>query len=254
MLELLYICNMGNKWSTLKPLNAEYIVGNYGKKTVQQIATDLNATTDRVRRVLKMQGVPMMGKSALYASIKELKFEYEDSLCSDYINGKSQTDLCKKYNIGNEKVILILDRNNVNRAVGRGRGTVLAWANGKRKPRNCNKGGTKDIHNALYGRWKANAKSRNYPFSVDIEYLQTILESQNYKCSLTKSDLLCPKTYNEKREMTSSPYLISLDRIDNDLGYEENNVQFVCVWANKARGSYDNDIFKEIINNLKRQV
>ena len=168
MLELLYICNMGNKWSTLKPLNAEYIVGNYGKKTVQQIATDLNATTDRVRRVLKMQGVPMMGKSALYASIKELKFEYEDSLCSDYINGKSQTDLCKKYNIGNEKVILILDRNNVNRAVGRGSGTVLAWANGKRKPRNCNKGGTKDIHNALYGRWKANAKSRNYPFSVDI--------------------------------------------------------------------------------------
>ena len=54
--------------------------------------------------------------------------------------------------------------------------------------------------------------------------------------------------------MTSSPYLLSLDRIDNDLGYIENNVQFVCVWANKARGSYDNEVFKEIINNLKSQV
>ena len=45
----------------MTPLNAEYILSNYGKKTVQQIATDLNATTDRVRRVLKMQGVQMMG-------------------------------------------------------------------------------------------------------------------------------------------------------------------------------------------------
>ena len=54
--------------------------------------------------------------------------------------------------------------------------------------------------------------------------------------------------------MTSNPYLISLDRIQNDLGYDEGNVQFVCVWANKARGSYDNEVFKEIINNLKSQV
>jgi hypothetical protein len=30
------------------------------------------------------------------------------------------------------------------------------------------------------------------------------------------------------------------------------NVQFVCVWANKARGSYDNDVFKNIIKNLRQ--
>ena len=73
MSTLLYICVMGNRWSTMKPLDANYIVSNYGKKTVQQIATDLNATTDRVRRVLKMQGIPMMGKSEMYANIKQLK-------------------------------------------------------------------------------------------------------------------------------------------------------------------------------------
>ena len=66
---------MGNTWSSMKPLDANYIVSNYGKQTVQQIATYLNATTDRVRRVLKMQGVQMMGKSELYANIKQLKFE-----------------------------------------------------------------------------------------------------------------------------------------------------------------------------------
>lgn len=245
---------MGNKWSTLKPLNANYIVSNYGKKTVQQIATDLNATTDRVRRVLKMQGVPMMGKSAMYANIKQLKFDYEDALCEDYKNGLTQNDLVKKYRVGSDKVRFLLDRNGIDRLSGKGAFMAKVWSSGKRQPRNCNKGGTKDIHNALFGRWKANAKSRNYPFTVSIEYLQSVLELQNYKCALTGSQLLCPKTYNEKREMTSNPYLVSLDRIQNDLGYDEGNVQFVCVWANKARGSYDNKVFKEIINNLKSQV
>lgn len=241
------------RWNNLKPLDADYIVGNYGKKTMQQMATELNATTDRIRRVLKMQGVPMMGKSAMYANIKQLKFDYEDALCEDYRNGFNQLELARKYNVGVEKVRLLLKRNNIEIS-GKGAALARAWAEGIRKPRNCNKGGTKDLHNKLLNRWMANAKSRNYPFTVTFDYLQDLLELQNYKCALTGSNLLCPKTYIEHREMTSNPYLISLDRIDNDLGYVEGNVQFVCVWANKARGSYDNELFKTIINDLKKQV
>ncbi len=253
MLTLLYICLMG-RWNNLKPLDAEYIVGNYGKKTVQQIATDLNATTDRVRKVLKMQGVQMMGKSALYASIKELKFDYEDALCEDYKNGATQTELAKKYKIGAEKVRLLIERNNIKRLEGKSAMMSKVWASGKRQPRNCNKGGTKDIHNSLFGRWKAGAKSRDYPFTVSIGYLQTLLEEQDFKCSYTNTQMLCPKTYNEKREMTSSPYLVSLDRIDNELGYVEGNVQFVCVWANKARGAYKDELFRDILKKFKEQV
>lgn len=235
----------------MKPLDAEYIVSNYGKKTVQQIATDLNATTDRVRRVLKMQGVELMGKSALYASIKQLKFDYEDALCEDHKNGFTQGQLTKKYKISAEKVRFLLDRNGIDRFKGKGSASVKAWASGRRQPRNCNKGGTKDIHNALYGRWKAGAKSRNYPFTVTIQALQEILEQQNFKCAYTNMDMLCPKTYNEKREMTSSPYLISLDRIDNELGYVEGNVHFVCVWTNKAKGAYSHETFKDILSNFR---
>jgi hypothetical protein len=239
------------RWNNLEPLDAEYIVSNYGKKNVQQIAIDLNATTHRVRRVLKMQGVKLMGKSDLYASIKELKFDYEDELCRDYENGFTQNQLSKKYKIGHEKIVLLLERNGVDRLKGIGCASIKAWKSGRRKPRNCNKGGTKDIYNSLYGRWKAGAKSRNYPFTIDINYLQDILEKQNFKCAYTNIQMLCPKTYIEKREMTSSPYLLSLDRIDNDLGYIEGNVQFVCVWANKARGSYTDELFKEILNKYK---
>jgi len=251
MIALLYICFMG-RWNNLKPLNAEYILTNYGKKTVQQIATDLNATTQRVRRILKMNGVDMMGKSAMYASIKELKFSYEDSLCDDHRKGLTQGELSIKYKIGTQKVRFLLDRNGVDRAKGRGGASVRAWATGRRQPRNCNKGGTIDIHNSLFGRWKANAKSRNYPFTVSIDSLQKILEKQDYKCAYTNIKLLCPKTYNEKREMTSSPYLLSLDRIDNEIGYIDGNVHFVCVCVNKAKGAYTHDEFIDIINNIKK--
>jgi hypothetical protein len=199
-----------------------------------------------------MEGVPMMGKSEMYKNINELKFDYEDSLCNDYINGFNQKELSIKYKIGNLKVSMILDRNQIDRTKGKGGWTVNLWMNGIRKARNCNKGGTKDIHNALYGRWKAGAKSRNYPFTISIEKLQEILENQNFKCSYTNMDMLCPKTYNEKREMTSSPYLISLDRIDNELGYVEDNVHFVCVWVNKARGSYSDELFREILTKYRQ--
>ena len=250
MITLLYICIMG-RWNNIKPLDVDYIKSNYGKKPMHEIAKDLNATTDRVRRVLKMHGVYILGKTEMYKSINLLRFYYEDNLCNDYISGMTQTALSKKYKIGAEKVKMILDRNNIEREIGKGSGTKKAWIKGIRQPRNCNKGGTKDIHNALYGRWIANAKSRNYPFQVSIEYLQELLERQNYKCAYTNMDMLCPKTYNEKRKMTSSPYLISLDRIDNELGYIEGNVHFVCVWTNKAKGAYSHEIFKDILSNFR---
>lgn len=239
------------RWNNLKPLNAEYILTNYGKKTVQQIASDLSATTDRVRRVLKMNGVEMMGKSVLYANIKELKFDYENELCNDYTNGFTQGELCRKYKIGTEKVRFLLDRNNIDRGIGRGSGSIRAWASGKRKPSNCNKGGTTDIHNSLFRRWIANANSRNYPFKVSIDSLQKILEKQNFKCAYTGIPMLCPKNYNEKQQMTKSPYLISLDRIDNDYGYVDGNVHFVCVCINKAKGSYTHEEFIDILKKIK---
>lgn len=252
---LLYICFMGKQWSTMTPLNAEYIIQEYlNYKPIAQIAKDLNCTIDRARRVLTMNKIVLKSKSDFYKELNSLKYIFEDNLIQDYLKGNSQSYLSEKYKIGTRKVSIILERNNIEREKGKGAGSKKAWANGTRKPRNCNKGGTKDIYNALFSRWRNNAKSRNYPFNITIEYLQEILENQKYKCALTNMNLLCPKTYNEKISMTSSPYLVSLDRINGDLGYEVNNVQLVCVWANKAKGSYDNKEFLDIINNLKSQV
>lgn len=243
---------MGIQWSTITPLDIDYIKSNYGKKPMHEIAEDLNVTTDRVRRVLKMHGISILSKAEMYKNINQFRFSFEDDLCNDYISGITLTDILKKYSIGQEKVNLILDRNNIERLIGKGSRSKNAWITGKRQPRNCNKGGTKDIHNALCNRWKANAKSRNYPFEISIENLQEILDKQNFKCAYTNMNMFCPKTYNERRQMTSSPYLLSLDRIDNELGYIDGNVHFVCVWVNKAKGSYSHETFKEILNTLKQ--
>lgn len=250
MIALLYICIMG-RWNNLKTLDVDYIREQYGKKPMHEIAKELNATTDRVRRALKMHGIATLGKSEMYKNINLLRFSYEDNLCNDYVNGMNQAELARKYNIGTEKVRMLLDRNNIERLIGKGSGSKNAWVKGIRQPKNCNKGGTKDIHNALFGRWKNNAKLRNFPFEVSIEYLQELLEKQNFKCAYTNMDMLCPKTYNEKREMTSSPYLVSLDRIDNELGYIEGNVHFVCVWTNKAKGAYPHKTFIDILSKFK---
>lgn len=239
-------------WSHLSPINAEYILGNYGKKTIIQIATDLNMTVGRVTKFLKMNGVYVMSKSEFYKQLNGMKFEYEDELCNDFKNGYTQNQLMGKYKIGNDKLVMILDRNNIDRYKGKGARQVRVWADGKRKARNCNKGGTKNIHNALYKRWISNAKSRSYPFEVSIDYLQTLLEKQNFKCAYSNIDLLAPSNYLEKLEMTSSPYLISLDRIDSNKGYIEGNVQFVCVCINKAKGSYNDEQFKEIIRKIRQ--
>ena len=131
------------RWNNMKPLDVDYIKSNYGKKPMHEIAKDLNATTDRVRRVLKMHGVAILGKTEMYKSINQFKFSYEDNLCQDYLNGMSQNDLIKKYNIGSDKVKFLLERNNIEREIGKGSGTKKAWSRGIRQPRNCNKGGTK---------------------------------------------------------------------------------------------------------------
>lgn len=177
----------------------------------------------------------------------------EEEICKDYLDGFSKTYICKKYKIGRPNITKIIDGRGIARTTGAGCKTKELWDKKILKRKNLNKGGSRDIYNYFYSRWKWNAKMRNYDFDVSINYLQKILENQHYKCAYTGVKLLCPRTFRDKIDMTSSPYLFSLDRIDNSLGYIEGNVHFVCVWVNKAKGVYSHEDFKKIIENLKNK-
>lgn len=98
----------------------------------------------------------------------------------------------------------------------------------------------------FFNKIKKCAKSRNIPFNVSIEYLQTLFDSQNYKCALSGIDI-----YIE----TSRIKTASLDRIDSSKGYIEGNVQWVHKDINNMKMGLDENSFifycKKISRNLK---
>lgn len=85
--------------------------------------------------------------------------------------------------------------------------------------------GTKDISKTYFNNLKRGCKrqTRTLKFSLSLDYLQELLELQNYKCALSNVDLITHSTAS--RNSTEST--ISLDRIDSTQGYVEGNVQWV---------------------------
>ena len=243
---------MASRWNNLAKIDLDLALRLYSENhSLKYISKQFGTTDTRLARVFKMNGIKIKSKSDLTNDNYPINSDVINSIIDDYVVNKiTNRILCKKYGITLYWLQKIIKNFNVPKNT-RSEKMEATWAMGIRKARNCNKGGSKDIHNAIYNRWKNNAKSRNYPFDLSIDYLQNLLEKQNFKCGYTKMNMLCPKTYNERKEMTSNPYLISLDRIDNKLGYIEGNVHFVCVWVNKAKGAYSHETFKGILNDFR---
>ena len=83
-----------------------------------------------------------------------------------------------------------------------------------------------------------NAKSRKeYLVSIDAGYLLSVYEKQNGLCVYTKLPLLA--IGNQLNTM-------SLDRIDSNKDYTEDNVQLVCVAINRMKLDMTEDRFIEL--------
>lgn len=98
---------------------------------------------------------------------------------------------------------------------------------------------------------KANRKSRILEFSITIEYSWNLFLSQDKKCALTGLPIDMPKSKGNYR------HTASLDRINNDLGYTEGNVQWVHKNINWMKGTMAQDEFiafcKLVVNNSEKQ-
>ena len=86
--------------------------------------------------------------------------------------------------------------------------------------------GTKDISGQYFSAIKANAKKRNILFNITKEYIQQLLEEQNYKCALTNLPIKTSRTHCRTCS-TYSEQTASLDRINSLIGYIEGNVQWI---------------------------
>lgn len=86
-------------------------------------------------------------------------------------------------------------------------------------------------------RQKAPKKHKNQ-LTVTLEYILSILESQDFKCALTGLPLL---------RIVNHPQSASIDRIESEKGYEDGNIQLVCRAMNFAKSNYSNQAMKEFV-------
>lgn len=77
------------------------------------------------------------------------------------------------------------------------------------------------------------AKRRKHDYNITLEYLAELWEKQKGKCAITGLDMEVKKA-NKKQNYFK---LASLDRIDSDIGYMKDNVQFVCLPINLAKSN-----------------
>jgi hypothetical protein len=108
--------------------------------------------------------------------------------------------------------------------------------NSLKKDKNPAWKGYGDVSGKTISKIKRDAESRYISFNLTIEFLDSLLKQQEFKCALT--GLVLSTNY---KNLTAS-----VDRIDSTKGYIENNVQWVHKDVNMMKNHYYETYFKEI--------
>lgn len=96
---------------------------------------------------------------------------------------------------------------------------------------------------------KYEAKRRHLDFNLTINYLLSLLELQDEKCALTGESLEYTAGGNYHRR---NPNGVSIDRINNELGYIEGNIQLVRCKVNIIKSDLHNDEFIDLCYQVVR--
>ncbi len=100
--------------------------------------------------------------------------------------------------------------------------------------------GYENISGRLWGSIESAARKRNLDFSISIQNIWKIYESQNGLCNLSGLPIIFVIISKNKKDQTAS-----LDRIDSSKGYIEGNVQWVHKDINRMKWNLPQDKFIE---------
>lgn len=96
-----------------------------------------------------------------------------------------------------------------------------------------------EISGTTFSRIVALARRRKIPFEVTIEEIYDLFQRQGGRCALTGLEIgFCNFSRVTKKRSTAS-----LDRIDSDLGYTKDNIQWVHVVVNYMKQKLSNQKF-----------
>lgn len=247
---------MTNKISTLQLEIVRLYVDE--RVSTKYIASKLNINVKTVIVVLRKNNIEIRKskKNLLgnkYFRLSVLKFTKNDNskkpmwecLCdcknvvevrgSDLISGKVKSCGCYHSEISRENIKL---------------------AN-KKYPKSCNFKGIGDISGGYLSQVKHNAFVRKLEYSLSKEYLWELFLKQNRKCALTGLEIWFGISNKEKR-FGKKEQTASIDRIDSNGGYVENNVQWVHKDINNIKQDYTVDEFvnycKLVVENYEKFI
>ncbi len=97
--------------------------------------------------------------------------------------------------------------------------------------------GVGELSGQYFATLKTGASKRNLIFDITKDFLWDLFLKQNRLCKLSGIKLHFARSYG------STEQTASLDRIDNDVGYIESNVQWVHKDLNRIKREFNQDVF-----------
>ena len=99
---------------------------------------------------------------------------------------------------------------------------------------------------------KKRCRAKNYSFNLTKRFLIKLWEQQKGICAITGLKMLEPVGYVASRVPLKLPKTASIDRINSKKGYIRGNIQWVCVFANLAKNTFDDELIKEVFKEMKK--
>jgi DNA-directed RNA polymerase subunit N (RpoN/RPB10) len=94
-----------------------------------------------------------------------------------------------------------------------------------------------------------NARTRDIQFGIELKDLKDIWEKQRGVCPYTNINMFLLD--NTNKDKISLLYCASVDRIDSNLGYFKNNIEFVCRFINWGKNGFPKQDVVNFISAIK---
>ena len=97
-------------------------------------------------------------------------------------------------------------------------------------------------------RAKQSAQYRKLAFNLTLPFLKTLWERQKGICPYSGLTMVLP---DKPKDVLSSPYQASIDRIISNKGYTQDNVEFVLLFVNLGKNDFCKDDVYTLFQRIK---
>ena len=98
------------------------------------------------------------------------------------------------------------------------------------------------VLNELVMNSRKRANERGWECDITLKYMADMWINQQGLCALTRSEL----DWKSGDLWDRNPYRASIDRLDSRMGYVKGNVRLVCHWANNAKSTWSDRVFRNM--------